>query len=137
MNSRENNTEKLSITAVPRTAEQYLAKRKLKSKRTLNDEVETVHLALADDEQYQAYLDPVYDSEAVEGSLSIDDAKASEMIREKAREMAIVAIQNKNLATLVKALRVVLRRTGDSRDERRNKLHGEVVPPPSSSFAGE
>lgn len=119
----------LAISAVPRTAEAYLARRKIKTTRTLNDEVETVHLALADNQHYQDYLDPVYDSQAQEGSLSIDDVKAAEMIRHRAKDMAIIVVAKQNLATLVKALRVVLRRTGDSREERRNRLHGEVVPP--------
>ena len=108
---------KLGIAPIARTADEYLAKRKLKNKRTLNDEVETVHLALAENEEYQAYREAFYDSAAVEGSLSIDDTLAAEMIREKSKDMEIVVVAKQNLATLVKTMRVVLRRFGESREE--------------------
>lgn len=130
MNHTESHADRrLGIAPIARTAEELLAKRKIKGKRTLNDEVETIHLALAENEKYQAYREAYYDSAAVEGSLSIDDMKAAEMIRTQANVMDIVVVAKQNLATLVKTMRVVWRRFGESREEYRYKFHGKYVPP--------
>jgi hypothetical protein len=131
-NETDTNDRQLRIPPLSRSAEEFLAKRKLKSRRTLNDEVETVYLALINDEQFQGYLEAVYDEDAVEGSLSIDNMKAAEMIRAKALEMEIVAVSKRKLATIVKAMNVVLRRGNDDRNTRRYMLHGEVDPPAPS-----
>ena len=113
---------------LPETAGEFLAHRKLKGRRTLNDQVEDVHLALYADKQYQDFLYAVYDEQAVEGSLAADNFKAAELIREKAKKMGYEELARQKLATIDKALRVVLRRYGFSRKERRNMIGGEVVP---------
>jgi hypothetical protein len=113
---------------VPESADAYLARRKLKSGRTLNDYVEDIHLLLANNEQYQAYTWAVYDEQAVEGSLSADNIKAAEMIRNLAREKKIPGpVAKEKLATIAKALNVVMRRSGDSRKQRRYMVGGEYV----------
>jgi hypothetical protein len=85
-------------------------------------------LSAWEDEQFQSYLDAVYDEQAVEGSLSIDNAKAAELLRDKAIKTGSRVGQEK-LATIVKSLNVVLRRYGFSRNERRNLVAGKVVNP--------
>jgi hypothetical protein len=114
---------------LPETAGEFLAHRKLKGRRTLNDQVEDVHLALYDsDKAYRDYLYAVYDEQAVEGSLAADNFKAAELIRERAKKMNYEELAGQKLATITKALGVVLRRYGFSRKERRHTLRGEVVP---------
>jgi len=114
---------------LPETAGEFLAHRKLKGRRTLNDQVEDVHLALYDsDEGYRNFLYAVYDEQAVEGSLAADNFKAAELIREKAKKMGYEELGRQKLATITKALGVVLRRYGFSRKERRDTIGGEIVP---------
>jgi hypothetical protein len=99
---------------------------------TLNDQVEEIHLLLIDDEQYAAYLAAVRNEQAVEGSLFNDDVMAAGMIRDKARLMGS-AVGTQPLVTVLKCLRVVLRRYGLSRKERRNRGESGVIARPSQS----
>lgn len=102
--------------------------RKIKSVRMLNDYVEDVHRALWDgDPKYREFLEAVWDSDAVEGSLAIDNTMAAMMIREKAKDIDGNPVGKKKLDTVVKALGVVLRRYEASRKERRHTIHGERV----------
>jgi hypothetical protein len=113
---------------LPDTVSGALSHRRLKQRPTLNDEIESLMLSAWEDEQFQSYLDAVYDEQAVEGSLSIDNAKAAELLRDKAIKTGSRVGQEK-LATIVKSLNVVLRRYGFSRNERRNLVAGKVVNP--------
>jgi hypothetical protein len=102
----------------------------LKSERTLNDLVEDVHRALIDSDQgekYRSYLYAVYDEQAVEGSLAADNIEAARMIRIWSSENGS-ELSRQKLATIAKALGVVLRRYHASRKERRQMVDGEVVP---------
>jgi hypothetical protein len=102
----------------------------LKSERTLNDLVEDVHRALIDSDQgekYRSYLYAVYDEQAVEGSLAADNIEAARMIRIWSSENGS-ELSRQKLATIAKALGVVLRRYHASRKERRQMIDGEVVP---------
>lgn len=124
-----NNVPKPLPAQLPESREAFLAKRKIKAVRTLNDQIEDVHLELANDKEYKRFLYAVYDEQAVEGSLSADNVKAAEMLRNKATEVnpdGEVAAQK--LATIIKALGVVLRRYEEDRKTRRNTVGGEVVP---------
>jgi hypothetical protein len=111
---------------LPETAAAYLSLRKNKAQRTLNDQIEDLHLLLAADKRYSSYLYATYDEMAVEGSLAADNYKASEMIRDKATPGSEVS--GLKLATINKALGVVLRRYGTDRKTRRNMVGGEFVP---------
>jgi len=103
--------------------------RKIKHGLTLNDHVEAVHLMLWEDSpEYRAFLEAVWDSDAVEGSLSIDSTMAAQLLREKAKTIDGNPAGKKNLDTLKKSLGVVLNRYGNSRKERRHTVHGQVVP---------
>src|SRR4051794_9995952 len=113
--------------ALPATREDFLQHRKITRDRTLNDMVEEMHLLIIDDENYQRLLWAVYDEQAVEGSLSTDNVKAAELIRDKARAMGSL-VQHEKLYTIVKCLGHVLRRYGLSRPERRNMVAGKRVP---------
>ncbi len=114
---------------LPRTRVEFEKRRSVQPRLTLNDHINAIHSELWEqDENYMEYLDAVYDSEAVEGSLAADNIKAAEVIREYAKDNGVKAISNKKLATIVKSLNVVLRRYHASRKERATTLEGKVVP---------
>src|SRR5262245_30610393 len=109
--------------------------RKLKAERTLNDLVEDVHRMLCEDEDYLDLLKAIYDEQAVEGSLGADNVMAAQMIRNRAKKIDGSEVANEKLATISKALGVVLRRYGASRKERRQTVHGEIVPDSKDNHA--
>ena len=114
--------------ALPANTSDLIAQRKTELRRTLNDHVEALHLQLYDDVKYQRLLDAVYDEDAVEGSLAADNLLAAQMIRDRATEGdRDKYVAEKKLATLSKALGVVLRRYGVSRKERARTIAGETV----------
>src|SRR5262249_19692807 len=57
------------------------------SGRTINDQVEDIHLLLIADEKYRSYLNAVCNEQAVTGSLAFDDLMAAQAIRDKATEV--------------------------------------------------
>ena len=114
--------------ALPETVDGFIAHRKLKAKRTLNDHVEDAYLRLVENEKFQAFIFAVYDEQAVEGSLAADNIMAAEMIRDKAKAAGSSELASEKLATISKALGVVQRRYGFSRKERRNMVRGKIVP---------
>jgi hypothetical protein len=69
----------------------------------------TIVASVNEDEKYRAYLRPVYDAHAVEGSLAADNIMAAKMIREKAKEIGSTELASEKLATINLALGVVLR----------------------------
>jgi hypothetical protein len=99
-----------------------------KSSLTLNDHVEAIHQSLWDtSDEYRAFLEAVWDSDAVEGSLAIDNTMAAMLIREKAAKVDGNPVAHKRLDTIVKSLGVVLRRYQNSRKERRDTVAGTRV----------
>lgn len=114
------------VRPVPARLEDW--QRKLKTKRTLNDMAEDLHMGLVVDPEYLAWLDATSDAEAKEGSTKIDDVFAAKMIRDKAQALGISAVADETLAAVKDALGVVLRRYGQSRKQRRNTLGGGFPP---------
>jgi hypothetical protein len=106
--------------------------RKTDFNRTNNDRVEDLHLKLVNDPKRSAkYLDAlraVTDTEALEGSLAIDNADAARMIRDAATEAGDHVIAKLKLKAVVIHLNVVLKRYGMSRAERRQMIDGQHVP---------
>ena len=99
-----------------------------KTTRTLNDHVEEIYLLLIPNQDFRNLIEAVWDEQAIEGSISADSIMAAQMIRERARKMNNTVVSKEKLATIAKAMGVVLRRYGFSRAERRNMVHGEIVP---------
>lgn len=91
--------------------------------KTLNDQVDEIHRRLIDDEKYRALLKATRNADAVEGLVKCDDALAAKMIFEEAKRTGIVEVAQVKIADIVKALRVVLRRYGMSRKQRRAELN--------------
>lgn len=120
---------------LPSTTAEMLNSRLTQPFRTVNDDVDDIHLALwreSDEEtdrglRYRSLLLAIYDPQAVSGSLRIDDVLASLIIKEYAAENGIRNVASEREATIVRALRVVLRRFGLSRERRRSMVDGEVV----------
>ena len=115
---------------LPENRNKLMMLRKIKERQNLNDMVEEVHLDLYDNDDYQVLLYATYDEQAVEGSLAADNVLAARMIREHAIDHMphLSKLGQEKLATIAKALSVVLRRYGQSRQERRITVGGEVVP---------
>lgn len=104
---------------LPATRADLLAGYKLKRKRSINDLVEEIIVKLWDvDDDFMKYVDAIYDSDAVEGSLEEDDTMAAQMIRNVARKDNNSEVSSKNLHTIKLAMRVGLRRFGIARPER-------------------
>ena len=115
---------------LPASVVDLMAKRRNRDFRTLNDEVEAIYLYLYDNPEFKAFLYAVYDEQAVEGSLAADNIECARMIRQTAKTRGNVEVSRQKLATIVKALNVVLRRYNESRKERRDMIGGEIVPNP-------
>jgi hypothetical protein len=102
----------------------------VKAERSINDLVHDIHKLLMKDDalsgKYRRYLYATYDEQAVEGSLSADNAMVALMIRERAKEED-TPVQYEKLSVIYKALGVVLRRYHMSRKERRLSVDGEII----------
>jgi len=107
--------------ALPRTVQDLLNQRKTGQQRTLNDFVEAIHLSLWEDATYQSFLKAVYVEQAVEGDLFCDDIEAARMIRARALKDGNEIVKREKLATIRKALLVVLRRYRIDRKGRRGE----------------
>ena len=113
---------------LPTTKEELVSRKTMLAQPTLNDHVDNIHLQLWAEDDYRSLLDAVSDEDAVEGSCAIDNYKAAERIREYGRRHDNTYVAKKKLATIVKALNVVLRRYHISRKERAQMIGGEIVP---------
>lgn len=118
---------RLPVAPLPATVEAMLAQRRTTAGRTLNDYVEDLHVKLWSSAAYQQTLDAVYDEDAVEGSLAADNLMAAQMLRELARKESVPQVANRKLATIVKALNVVLRRYRLTRKERALTIGGQMM----------
>jgi hypothetical protein len=119
------------ITPPPLAADrtELLASRISGFDANINDLVDAIHIVLFDENPlYKRYLYAVHDSQAVTGALVYDNSEAIRIIKEYAIEKGIEGVKDENLATIGKAMNVVLRRFGQSRKQRRNMVRGEVVP---------
>jgi hypothetical protein len=104
---------------LPATQADLLAGYKLKRRRNINDLVEEIVVKLWDnDQQFMKLIEPIYDSQAIEGSLAEDDVMAALIIRDVAKRDKHVEVAGQNVHTIKLAMRVVLRRFGVSRPER-------------------
>jgi hypothetical protein len=108
---------------------------KLRIARTMNDHVEFVFMELYPEEKFRNLLQAVWPEDSVNGTLELDDAEAAAMIQEGALFSASETIRRlvgrADRKTVVKALKVVMRRYGISRTQRRKVLAndgGRIIP---------
>jgi hypothetical protein len=120
--------DSLPYKKLPTTVEEFREWRQNATNRTLNDIVEELHLTLYRDEKYRAFLDAVWDEQAVEGSLAADNIMAAQMLRELAKKQGRIEAAGQKLSTLAKSLGVVLRRYDATRKLRRDMVGGQVYP---------
>lgn len=116
-------------TQLPAKMEDW--QRTLQGHRTINDHVEDVLEVLVNKSpEFRALLEAVWDTDAVEGSLSADNIIAAQMIRDAARkeDPEHHPLAKRKLATLVRSLGVVLRRYDADRKTRRQTVDGKIVP---------
>jgi hypothetical protein len=139
------NENHLPAIPLPATLEDMLARRKGASSRTLNSYVDEIHKGLWSDysdkpealgKRYRMLLDAVYDEQAVEGSLSIDNAEAARIIRNQAAKAGFDYVAAQKLAPIVKALNIVLKRYKMTRKERAVRINdNDPVAPDDMSEA--
>jgi hypothetical protein len=101
----------------------------------MNDHVEFVFMELYPEEKFRNLLQAVWPEDSVNGTLELDDAEAAAMIQEGALFSASETIRRlvgrADRKTVVKALKVVMRRYGISRTQRRKVLAndgGRIIP---------
>lgn len=115
---------------LPATRTALLAGYKLKRRRSINDLVEEIVVKLWDnDEKFMKYVNAIYDSQAVEGSMDDDDVMAAIIIRDTAARDKHVEVAQQNVRTIKLAMRVALKRFGISRNEREELAE---LPPPAA-----
>jgi hypothetical protein len=118
---------RLPAPPVPQTVVDLINQRKSLRTRTLNDDVEDIHLRLWQEDEYRRYFQPIWREETIEGSFIDDDACVAQMVRKYAREHNVPIAKNANLASIRHSLQVVARRYGLSRKERQRLVGGEHV----------
>lgn len=104
--------------ALPRDVKGLLEQRKSPQKATLNDQVETLYIALYENQEFIKLREPVYREQAVEGDLRDDDTRAAMMIRDEAKRKGNLMVAKEKLAVLRHAMFVVERRYNVSRTQR-------------------
>jgi hypothetical protein len=97
---------------------------KLKTARSLNDQVETYFRKLFENPKFKGYIDEIFDDESKTGKLAYDDLRATDMIIEAAKADGNNYIVSHKEAQIVRALRVVMNRFGLSRQARRSDSEG-------------
>ena len=114
------NVQRPLAIALPETIQDLMNQRKSKTKTSIIDQVETLHMSLYEKIEYKKLLDGIYTEQMVEGSEACDDIEAARMIRDEARKKGNGYIASQKLASIRTALRRVMVRYGISRSERRN-----------------
>lgn len=116
----EQKVSALRVAPMPATVDELAKLRKLKQKRTLTDQVEDLFLALYENPDFQRYNEAVVSTQAVTGHLNLDDGKLAEMIIDLAKHRGMDEVARQKQWTIVQILKVVERRYGLSRAERRD-----------------
>jgi hypothetical protein len=112
---------------LPKTVVDLINQRKSMRTRTLNDDVEEIHLRMWEQPDYRRYFAPIWREETIEGSFIDDDACVAQMVRKYAGENSFPIASHANLASIRHSLIVVARRYGLSRKERQQMVGGQIV----------
>ena len=116
---------------LPATAEEFLAHRKSKAGRTLNDAVEANILDVVNggNAEFHKLINGTHNEHAVEGSINADNFMAAKMLRDHASEKGDSLVANTDLTSVVRAMGVALRRYGLDRTTRRKSV--DSISPPT------
>ena len=116
---------------LPETRVDLLAKYRLKRRRSINDLVEELVIKLWDDKRFISLIEPIYDSQAIEGSIDDNYTMAALLIRDTAKKDKHEQVADQNLHTIKLAMRVALRRFTDvSQPERLEHSVPAAAPEP-------
>lgn len=124
----------LDTLPLPATVAELLAQRKRPIIRSLNDEVEQIHLAIWDEddgERYRRLLTPIWRTQCIEGSFPMDDSELARIIRDYAKDNRLPIAANSNLQSIVHSLNVVRIRYRLDRRYRQNQVGGQTVTRPN------
>ena len=121
---------------LPATRADLVAGYKLKRRRNINDLVEEIVAKLweghSQTPQFLKLVEPIYDSEAIEGSIDDNYSMAALVIRDIAKKENHPEVAGSNMRTIKLAMKVSLRRFGQSVPEREGKAEYPVsLPPPT------
>lgn len=72
-------------------------------------------------EDFLKYLDGIYDSQTIEGTLALDNAEAARIIRNTAKKLGQSRLGETKLDAVIKSLNHVLKRAGLARKDRRDE----------------
>jgi hypothetical protein len=109
---------RLRTPPLPATREDLIAGRKSMRTRSLNDDVEDLHLKLWNNELYRQYLIPIWREDTIEGTFGADDLMAAKLIRDSSSSDETPLARKAKLMSIVHSLHVVCKRYGISRKER-------------------
>jgi len=104
---------------LPATRQDLVNSRLLKHTRTILDHVEDMVIVLWDTPEFKSLCDAIFPSQTKEGSFILDDGQAAVMIRNLAKERDVPELMDQKLDAIVHALRIVLKRYGQGRKQRR------------------
>lgn len=123
-----NGSQQQSVgAAIPRSATQMAALRKVQRRRSINSLFEDLYLVLIDtDEKYAQHLESIHDSEAIQGSVRVDRMIAAQIAQSKAIKDGLPVLQDQNLTTFIKCQNDILRIYGLDRKTRRLKATRQV-----------
>ena len=108
-----------NIIPLPDNALDFALAYTLKRTSTLNDQVEQLVRKLIADAEFRKFIDAVSDEDSQEGKMYLDDVAAAMMLRAFAKDNGEpVLVMDAKLATLIRSLKVVLRRFNAGRDQR-------------------
>lgn len=112
------NSKRDLVKPIPRTSQGLLAQRMMKKTVNLHDQVEQIITDLIPDDIFFALIDAVYPEQSIEGSLTADDHEAARMIRDYAKDNGYPVVRHQKIQTLIRSLKVVLRRYDLGRRQR-------------------
>jgi hypothetical protein len=103
---------------LPATKQEFEALNRLKRRPTIVDRVQPYVVKLWENSEFQKLVDAIDPSEAVTGSLLMDDVLAAQMVQQEAQEAGDEFLQNVKLRAIAFGMRRVLWRHHQSRPER-------------------
>jgi hypothetical protein len=112
---------------LPATISDLLAGRKSLRTRSLNDDVDDIHVRLWEDVSYRKYFEPIWREDTIEGSFIADDISAAMMVRQFAIDHDVHIAARAKLHSIVHSLHVVCKRLSISRKERQGMIGDQFI----------
>jgi hypothetical protein len=113
---------------VPATVADLIAQRRSGVARTLNDDIEDLHLREWPNQEYRKLFEAVYAPDYITGDRLLEDGEAARMLKQRAIEDGgYPRVANGKLKVLILALRVVMNRYHLGRLERARMIGGVQI----------